>query len=138
MRTFSIDSENNITATASAQQAQAGESFGSEEEWHRITADWPASRLLDTWNSFWHPMSSDQEQQVCDVLVNLGWLENDHALHAEGVRAILGVLHCSRDEAKAELGDLRSRKLIEMTITRAGSWMLVSPCRWRSADGYGQ
>jgi hypothetical protein len=51
MRTFSIDSENNITVIASAQQAQAGESFGSEQEWHRLTADWPTSRLLDTWNS---------------------------------------------------------------------------------------
>ena len=51
MRTFSIDSENNITAIASAQEAKAGESFGSEEEWHRLTADWPTSRLLDTWNS---------------------------------------------------------------------------------------
>ena len=25
-------------------------------------------------------MSPEQEQQVCDALVNLGWLENDHAL----------------------------------------------------------
>ena len=48
MRTFSIDSENNITVIASAKEAQAGESFGSEEEWHRLTADWPTSRLLDT------------------------------------------------------------------------------------------
>ena len=51
MRTFSIDSENNITVIASAHKAQTGESFGSEEEWHRLTADWPTSRLLDTWNS---------------------------------------------------------------------------------------
>ena len=51
MRTFSIDSENNITVIASTKEAQTGESFGSEEEWHRLTADWPTSRLLDTWNS---------------------------------------------------------------------------------------
>ena len=51
MRTFSIDSENNITVIASTKEAQTGESFGSEEEWHRLTEDWPTSRLLDTWNS---------------------------------------------------------------------------------------
>ena len=48
MRTFSIDSENNITAIAGAHEAKTGESFGSEQEWHRLTADWPTSRLLDT------------------------------------------------------------------------------------------
>jgi hypothetical protein len=66
-------------------------------------------------------MSPDQEKQVCDALVNLGWLENDHALHAEGVHAIRGVLHCSAEEAKAVLGDLRSRKLIDVTITPGGA-----------------
>lgn len=80
-------------------------------------------------------MSTDQEQQVCDALVNLGWLENDHALHAEGVRAILGVLHCSADEAKAVLGTLRSRQLIDVTITPGGTLdarepMPVAKIRW--------
>jgi hypothetical protein len=46
-------------------------------------------------------VSPEQEQQVCDALVNLGWLENDHALHAEGVRVIREVLVCSTDDAKA-------------------------------------
>jgi hypothetical protein len=68
----------------------------------------------------WLPMSPDQEAQVCDALVNLGWLENDHALHAEGVRAIRQALGCSMDDAKAVLHDLRSRKLIEITITPGG------------------
>ena len=47
----------------------------------------------------WLPVSPDQEAQVCDALVNLGWLENDHALHAEGVRAIRQALGCSMDDA---------------------------------------
>jgi hypothetical protein len=80
-------------------------------------------------------MSPDQEEQVCDALVNLGWLENDHALHAEGVHAVRGVLHCSIDEAKAVLGDLRSRKLIDITITPGGALdarkpMPVAQVRW--------
>jgi len=65
-------------------------------------------------------MSAEQEQAVVAALVNLGWLENDHALHAEGVHAICGVLGCSTEEAKAVLGDLRARKLIDLTITPGG------------------
>ena len=83
----------------------------------------------------WLPMSPDQEEQVCDVLVNLGWLENDHALHAEGVRVIRQVLGCSMDDAKAVLHDLRSRKLIDITITPGGELdtrklMPVAKFRW--------
>ena len=33
-------------------------------------------------------VSPDQEERVCDALVDLGWLENDHALHTEAVIAI--------------------------------------------------
>ena len=62
-------------------------------------------------------MSPEQEQQVCEALVNLGWLEDDHALHAEGVRVIRELLVCSPDDAKTVLHDLRSRKLIDVTIT---------------------
>ena len=62
-------------------------------------------------------MSPEQQEQVCDALVNLGWLENDHALHAEGVRVIRESLVCSTDEAKTVLHDLRSRKLIDVAIT---------------------
>jgi hypothetical protein len=42
----------------------------------------------------------DQEERLCDALVNLGWLENDHALHAEAVIAIGNILGCSTDDAK--------------------------------------
>jgi len=65
-------------------------------------------------------MSPDQEEQVCDALVNLGWLENDHALHAAAIRVIQDLLGCSTDHAKAVLYDLRTRKLIETTITLGG------------------
>ena len=62
-------------------------------------------------------MSPDEEEQVCNALVNLGWFENDHALHAEGVESIHDVLHCTIDEAKVLLRDLRLRKRIDVTIT---------------------
>ena len=80
-------------------------------------------------------MSPDQERKVCDALVNLGWLENDHALHAEALLAIRGVLHCSTDDAKAVLRDLRSRKRIDVTITPGGELdarkpMPVAKLRW--------
>lgn len=53
MTTFTIDSENNITAHAGL-PAGAGESqsFTNQIELAKLTADWPISRLVDTWNSF--------------------------------------------------------------------------------------
>ena len=49
MATFTIDSDNNITAhaglPASADQSQ---SFSTAKELGKLTAEWPASRLVDT------------------------------------------------------------------------------------------
>jgi hypothetical protein len=36
-------------------------------------------------------MLEHQEKQVCEVLIKLGWLETEHALHGEGVRAVRDV-----------------------------------------------
>ena len=53
MTTFTIDSDNNITVFAEAPaSADQGEAFWSEKELGKLTADWPASRLVETWNSF--------------------------------------------------------------------------------------
>jgi hypothetical protein len=53
MPAFAIDNDNNITGFA---QLPAGvdpaQSFASEKELARLTAEWKASRLADTWNSF--------------------------------------------------------------------------------------
>jgi hypothetical protein len=51
MTTFTIDSDNNITAFAEL-PAGADHSFSSEKEFAKLTANWPAARLVDTWNSF--------------------------------------------------------------------------------------
>ena len=53
MKSFSIDSDNNITAFASATESKAagGESFTTEAEWSKLTADWPTRRLVEVWNS---------------------------------------------------------------------------------------
>jgi len=63
------------------------------------------------------PISPDQEQTVVDALIDLGALETEQGLHAEGVRAVQGVLQCSIDDARAVLRDLRARKCIEETAT---------------------
>jgi len=31
---------------------------------------------------------SPKEEELCDRLVNLGWLESDHSLHAEAVHIV--------------------------------------------------
>lgn len=53
MATFTIDSDNNITAHASLPAgADESQSFSNPKELAKLTAGWPASRLVDTWNSF--------------------------------------------------------------------------------------
>jgi hypothetical protein len=54
MTTFIIDGENNITAIT-AEEAAAGlpegaTAFASEKELQRLAAEWPAERLVETWN----------------------------------------------------------------------------------------
>ena len=60
-------------------------------------------------------MSPEQEQLLCDALVHLGPLETEQGLHAEGVRKIQEVLHCSLADARSTLRELRVRKRIEET-----------------------
>jgi hypothetical protein len=56
MTTFTIDSDNNITAFGSLQEAQAAdiagaEYFGSQKELAQLAASWPSNRLIEIWNS---------------------------------------------------------------------------------------
>ena len=79
-------------------------------------------------------LTPDQEEQVCDVLIKLGWLETEHALHGEGVRAIREILQCSTEAAKAILRDLRVHKLIDLEISPGGQLDAKQPMRvaqWR-------
>ncbi len=56
MTTFTIDSENNITAFGSAEEAAATtatpiDTFASQKELAELVATWPAERLVAIWNS---------------------------------------------------------------------------------------
>ena len=56
MKTFTIDSENNITVFASMQQAKTSDQngaviFNSEDEFAKLAFHWPTHRLVDIWNS---------------------------------------------------------------------------------------
>lgn len=56
MKTFTIDSENNITVFASYKDAKTSEQedaviFTTEEELVKLVAQWPTHRLVDVWNS---------------------------------------------------------------------------------------
>jgi hypothetical protein len=53
MTTFTIDSDSNITAYAELpSDADKAASFSTEKQFGKLTADWPISRLVDTWNGF--------------------------------------------------------------------------------------
>ena len=52
MSTFTIDTDNNITAHAALPAgADESQSFSNPKELAKLTSEWPASRLVDTWNS---------------------------------------------------------------------------------------
>jgi uncharacterized protein DUF3489 len=54
MTTYTIDNENNVTAFASVMEAKSQpmtERFSSAKELGRLAEKWPASRLVETWNS---------------------------------------------------------------------------------------
>jgi hypothetical protein len=52
MKSFRIDTDNNITAFAGSQESKAagGESFRTEAECSKLTAGWPTRRLVEVWN----------------------------------------------------------------------------------------
>ena len=50
MTTYTIDTENSITAHASKQEAGDGETFSNQQELSSLVAGWPASRLIEVWN----------------------------------------------------------------------------------------
>jgi len=53
MATFTIDSDNNITAHAGLPAgADESASFTNQKELAKLTSEWPMSRLIDTWNGF--------------------------------------------------------------------------------------
>jgi hypothetical protein len=53
MATFTIDSNNNITVHAELPAgADESQSFTNQKELAKLTAEWPACRLVETWNSF--------------------------------------------------------------------------------------
>ncbi|MBS1877860.1 MAG: DUF3489 domain-containing protein [Acidobacteria bacterium] len=53
MTTFAINTDDNITVFAAAEQIpESQERFASEKELAKLAANWPADRLLHTWNSF--------------------------------------------------------------------------------------
>jgi hypothetical protein len=53
MSTFTIDVENNIFAHAALPAgSDESQSFSTAKELAKLTAEWPAFRLVDTWNSF--------------------------------------------------------------------------------------
>jgi hypothetical protein len=53
MRLFAIDNDNTITAFPAAAQIPEGqEHFATEKELAKLSANWPADRLVQVWNSF--------------------------------------------------------------------------------------
>jgi hypothetical protein len=53
MTTFSIETDNNITAFAAAEQVPEGQDhFATEKEFAKLSTDWPIARFAEVWNAF--------------------------------------------------------------------------------------
>ena len=53
MTTFTLDTDNNITAHDAAPAAQDNVvAFATEKELTRLSADWPITRFVEVWNAF--------------------------------------------------------------------------------------
>ncbi len=53
MTTFTIATDNNITAFAAAEQVPEGQDrFATEKEFAKLSADWPLTRFPEIWNAF--------------------------------------------------------------------------------------
>ncbi len=53
MPTFSIDTDNNITAFTAAEQVPEGhEHFASAKEFAKLSTGWPITRFIEVWNGF--------------------------------------------------------------------------------------
>src|SRR6266404_5604873 len=50
MKTYTIDTENSITALGSQQADFEGKIFASQQELADLAAKWPANRLIEVWN----------------------------------------------------------------------------------------
>ena len=53
MTTFTIETDNNITAFAAAERVPEGQDrFATEKEFAKLSADWPIARFAEVWNAF--------------------------------------------------------------------------------------
>ena len=53
MTTFTIDTDNNITAHDATPAAQDNvAAFATEKELTKLSADWPITRFVEVWNAF--------------------------------------------------------------------------------------
>ena len=53
MTTFTIETDNNITAFTAAEQVPEGQDrFATEKEFAKLSADWPIARFPEVWNAF--------------------------------------------------------------------------------------
>jgi len=74
--TYTINSENNIIAGAVA--GENTQQFASQKELAKLAAEWPASRLIDIWNSFagvapFDDLKPVKKFQTREIAVNRIW-----------------------------------------------------------------
>jgi hypothetical protein len=111
MITYTIDTENSITARASKQEAGEGESFSSQQELASLIAEWPAKRLIEVWNGIpgLSPVKkfTDRKAAVARIWRAIQSLDGGSPAETAGTAAERG--------SKAKLGAKQAKKLKSAT-----------------------
>jgi hypothetical protein len=111
MATFTIDSKNNITAHAGLPVGtDESQVFSNQKGLAKLTADWPVSQLVDTWNGFagaapfndLKPVKkfTDRKAAVARIWKAIERLSPDVAQPAEAVASVKGKAKMSPTKAK--------------------------------------
>jgi hypothetical protein len=68
MTTFTLETDNNITAFAATEQVPEGQDrFTTEKEFAKLSAAWPITRFAEVWNAFAGKKFTDRKTAVARI-----------------------------------------------------------------------
>ena len=117
MRTFTIDSENNITVFTTAKEAKTSEQtdaviFTTEQELAKLAAHWPTHRLVDIWNSLpgFTPVKKFTDRKTAIARIWKAIQSLQPALEADGKAAPAHDVATGRAAKSKATGKAKGRK----------------------------
>jgi hypothetical protein len=141
MTIFTIDKDNNITAFASAAEARSkaeSERFRSAKELDKVAPKWPASRLIEIWNSL-PGVSPVRKFTSRQVAINRIWKAIQNLAPEEGAQAPSVATKRARgpkgttQDSEAHVGS-KSATVLQLLKRREGATLkeLTEATKWQA------